>query len=69
MELFAGFVKKMKATPDGDGTLLDHTMIVYGSGLSDGNRHTHNDLPVLIVGRGGGLQARPPRRLRRRTRR
>ena len=31
MELFAGFVKKMKATPDGDGTLLDHTVIVYGS--------------------------------------
>ena len=56
MELFAGFVKKMKATPDGDGTLLDHTMIVYGSGLSDGNRHTHEDLPVLIVGRGGGLR-------------
>lgn len=45
MELFAGFVKKMKATPDGDGSLLDHSMIVYGSGLSDGNRHTHNDRP------------------------
>jgi hypothetical protein len=56
MALFAGFVKKMKATPDGDGTLLDHTVIVYGSGLSDGNRHTHNDLPVLLVGRGGGLK-------------
>jgi uncharacterized protein DUF1552 len=56
MELFAGFVKKMKATPDGDGTLLDHTVIVYGSGLSDGNKHTHNDLPVLIVGKGGGLK-------------
>jgi hypothetical protein len=56
MELFAGFVKKMKETPDGDGTLLDHTVIVYGSGLSDGNKHTHNDLPVLIVGKGGGLK-------------
>ncbi len=55
MELFAGFVKKMKATPDGDGTLLDHTMIVYGSGLSDGNRHTHNDLPVAIIGGGREL--------------
>jgi len=55
VELFAGFVKKMKATPDGDGTLLDHTMIVYGSGLSDGNRHTHNDLPVAIIGGGGEL--------------
>src|SRR5919106_6293991 len=50
MELFAGFVRKMKETPDGDGSLLDHSMIVYGSGLSDGNRHTHEDLPVLIVG-------------------
>jgi hypothetical protein len=56
MELFAGFIKKLKATPDGDGTLLDHSAIVYGSGLSDGNRHTHDDLPVLIVGHGGGLR-------------
>jgi hypothetical protein len=56
MELFAGFVKKLKDTPDGDGTLLDHCVLVYGSGLSDGNRHTHDDLPVLIVGRGGGLR-------------
>jgi hypothetical protein len=55
-ELFAGFVKKLKTTPDGDGTLLDSTMIVYGSGLSDGNKHTHDDLPVVIVGRGGGLR-------------
>lgn len=56
MELFAGFIEKLKATPDGDGTLLDHSMIVYGSGLSDGNRHTHEDLPVLIVGRGGDFR-------------
>ncbi len=56
MELFAGFIKKMKTTPDGDGTLLDHSIVVYGSGLSDGNRHTHNDLPVLIVGGGGELR-------------
>lgn len=55
-ELFAGFLKRLKATPDGDGTLLDHSMIVYGSGLSDGNRHTHEDLPVLLVGRGGGFR-------------
>jgi hypothetical protein len=55
MELFAGFVKQMKATPDGDGTLLDHTMIVYGSGLSDGNKHTHTDLPVVVVGGGGAF--------------
>jgi hypothetical protein len=56
MELFAGFVAKMKATPDGDGTLLDHSVIVYGSGLADGNRHTHEDLPVVIVGNGHGLR-------------
>jgi hypothetical protein len=53
MELFSGFVQKLKDTPDGDGSLLDHTLIVYGSGLSDGNRHTHEDLPVLMVGKGG----------------
>ena len=52
VELFAYFVEKLKATPDGDGTLLDHSMIVYGSGISDGNRHTHDDLPMVLVGRG-----------------
>jgi hypothetical protein len=56
MELFAGFVGKLKNTPDGDGSLLDHSIIVYGSGLSDGNRHLHEDLPVLIVGGGGGFR-------------
>jgi hypothetical protein len=56
MELFAGFIDKLKSTPDGDGTLLDHSIVVYGSGLSDGNRHTHNDLPVLMVGRGAGFR-------------
>ena len=53
-ELFAYFLKKLKSTPDGDGSLLDHSMIVYGSGLSDGNRHSHEDLPVLLAGRGDG---------------
>jgi hypothetical protein len=53
-ELFAYFLQRMKATPDGDGTLLDHTMIVYGSGLSDGNQHAHSDLPVVVAGRGDG---------------
>lgn len=54
MEQFAHFVAKLKATPDGDGTLLDHTMIVYGSGISDGNRHEHNNLPTLLIGGGNG---------------
>jgi hypothetical protein len=56
MRLFADFIGKLKATPDGDGSLLDHSMIVYGSGLSDGNRHAHDDLPVLMVGHGAGLR-------------
>jgi hypothetical protein len=53
-ELFAHFLQRMKDTPDGDGTLLDHSMVVYGSGLSDGDRHTHEDLPVLLFGHGDG---------------
>jgi hypothetical protein len=54
MEQFAYFLGKLKATQDGDGTLLDHSMIVYGSGLSDGNRHQHDHLPVLLAGHGSG---------------
>ncbi len=53
-ELFAYFIGKMASTPDGDGTLLDHSMIVYGSSLSDGNQHLHHDLPVALVGGGNG---------------
>ena len=54
MEQFAYFLEKLRSTPDGDGSLLDHSMVVYGSGLSDGNEHTHHDLPVLLAGRGCG---------------
>jgi Protein of unknown function (DUF1552) len=54
VQQFAYFLGKMKSTPDGDGTLLDHSLIVYGSGLSDGNRHEHNNLPVLLAGKAGG---------------
>jgi Protein of unknown function (DUF1552) len=53
VELFAHLVGKLAAIPDGDSTLLDRVAIVYGSGLADGDRHTHEDLPVLVVG--GGL--------------
>jgi hypothetical protein len=53
-ELFADFLKMLNSTSDGDGSLLDHSMIVYGSGLADGNRHTHENLPVLLAGRGDG---------------
>jgi len=52
LELFSYFVAKLKSVSDGDGTLLDHVMVTYGSGLADGNRHTHHDLPVLVAGRG-----------------
>lgn len=62
-ELFAYFLNRLKSTPDGDGNLLNHSMIVYGSGLSDGNKHTHEDLPVLLAGRGGGA-FRPGRHLK-----
>jgi hypothetical protein len=62
-ELFAYFLERLKTTPDGDGTLLDHSMIVYGSGLGDGNAHTHEDLPILLAGRGGGA-FKPGRHLR-----
>jgi len=54
MRTFAAWMEKMKAHQEGDGSLLDNCMIVYGSGISDGNRHTHEDLPTLILGSGGG---------------
>jgi hypothetical protein len=54
---FAYFLEKLKSVKEGDGSLLDHCMIVYGSGISDGNAHNHNDLPVLLAGRGGGTLA------------
>lgn len=62
MEMFAYFLGKLKASPEGDGTLLDHTMVVYGSGLSDGNQHVHADLPVVLAGHGDG-SLRPGRHL------
>ena len=54
IELFAYFIQQLKSTPDGDGTLLDRCMVVYGSGIADGDQHSHENLPVLLVGRGGG---------------
>ena len=55
-ELFAYFLEKLRATPDGDGTLLDHSSIMYGGALSDGNQHSNVNLPLLVAGgkgRGG----------------
>lgn len=48
------FLQRLKATPDGEGNLLDNSMICYGSGISDGNRHNNEDLPILLAGGGGG---------------
>src|SRR5207248_186784 len=45
---------RLKSIKEGDGTLLDHCMIAYGSGNSDGNRHNHDDLPILLAGRAKG---------------
>jgi Protein of unknown function (DUF1552) len=50
VETFAYLLQKMQSTPDGDGTLLDHSMILYGSSISDGNAHTHDELPLVLVG-------------------
>jgi hypothetical protein len=54
LQQFAGWVEKLKSTKEGDGSLLDNCMVVYGAGLSDGNRHLHEDLPTLIAGRARG---------------
>jgi hypothetical protein len=50
----ARFLHNMKQIREGEGNLLDHSMIVYGGGICDGDRHNHNDLPVLLAGHGGG---------------
>jgi hypothetical protein len=50
ISLFAEYLDKLRATPDGDGSLLDHLMLLYGSGISDGNRHDPDNLPLLLAG-------------------
>jgi len=60
---FAYLLDRLKATPDGEGNLLDHSIIVYGSGTADGNRHTHHDLPLVVAGGGAG-QLKTGRHLR-----
>ena len=55
--LFAEFVEKMRATPDGDGSLLDHSLLLYGAGMSNSNAHAPINLPIMLVGgAGGGLE-------------
>ena len=59
---YAYVVAKLRSIPEGNGTLLDNCMVLYGSGLGDGNSHTHDHLPIVIAGRGGGT-IRPGRHL------
>jgi uncharacterized protein DUF1552 len=54
MRIFASFLEKMQATPDGDGSLLDHSMIIYGAGMSNSNAHIPENLPIVVVGGGAG---------------
>jgi hypothetical protein len=63
VDTLAYFVKKLQATPDGDGTLLDHSIVLYGSGMSDGNTHNNYNVPVVVVG-GRGQQMKGNRHLR-----
>jgi hypothetical protein len=58
VKTFAYYVEKMKNTPDGDGSLLDHSMLLYGSSINDGNKHTHDDLPLVLVGGGERTESR-----------
>lgn len=55
-ELFSHFVQRLKTTQDGDGTLLDHSSILYGGALSEGNGHSVHDLPLVLVGHAGGVK-------------
>jgi hypothetical protein len=52
--LFAHFLEKLRSTTDGDGSLLDHSLVLYGSGMSDGNQHNHTDLPIIVAGGASG---------------
>jgi len=54
LDLFAQFLDKLRSTPDGDGSLLDHSLFLYGSGMTNGNAHDHENLPTLVVGGAAG---------------
>ncbi len=62
VEQLAYFLGRLKNTMEGEHSLLDQSMIVFGSGIADGNAHTHDNLPVILAGRGGG-QLHPGRHL------
>src|SRR6266545_4857387 len=54
VSMFAYLLEKLKATPDGDATLLDHSLVLFGSSLSESNIHTHDDLPIVLAGTASG---------------
>jgi Protein of unknown function (DUF1552) len=54
LEMLAYFLDKLKSTPDGDGNLLDHSMVLYGSSMSNGNQHDHDPLPIVLAGAASG---------------
>jgi hypothetical protein len=53
-QTFGYLLQKLAQTPDGDGTLLDHSLLLYGSGMSNSNQHDHDPLPILVAGGAGG---------------
>jgi hypothetical protein len=63
VQLLAHFLEQLKATPDGEGSLLDNAMVLYGSSLADGNAHTHHNLPLVLAGGGSG-SIKPGRHVR-----
>jgi hypothetical protein len=52
--LWSYWLEKLRATPDGDGTLLDHSLVLFGSSISESNIHTHDDLPIVLAGSANG---------------
>ncbi|HEY6509869.1 MAG TPA: DUF1552 domain-containing protein [Vicinamibacterales bacterium] len=54
VQMLGYFLEKLRATPDGDGNLLDHSVVLYGSSMSNGNQHDHDPLPILVAGGGSG---------------
>jgi len=54
VSMFARFVEKLRTTADGEGSLLDHSMVLFGSGMGNANDHTHHPLPTVVLGGGAG---------------
>jgi hypothetical protein len=63
VEQLAYILGRMKAIKEGNGSMLDNTLIVYGAGISDGDAHNHNNLPILFAGGGGGTLSQGKRRM------